>query len=73
MGWLNWLSLAEDISDDGTPTSGDYERHHASRDTDSSDKKTKKAWHQARVDASCDGELNERVENKKKKGLAWWF
>jgi hypothetical protein len=73
MGWFNWLVLAEEIAE---PEEGDGEKI--------SDKRapgfcgvSKDEWeaaaHAGRVDASCDGELQERVENKKKKGLAWWF
>jgi hypothetical protein len=74
MGWFNWTVLAEDIADEdeGQPSTGHYEKRHARTETGASSSQVKSAWHQARVDASVSGDLDERVENKKKQNKSWW-
>jgi hypothetical protein len=72
MGWFNYVVLAEDISDDGKPTTGHYELSHAKKETGATNSQSKNAWHQARVDASVSGDLPERVENKEQQGKSWW-
>jgi hypothetical protein len=74
MGWFNWTVLAEDIADkdEGKPSTGHYEQHHARTETGATNNQARSAWHQARVDASASGDLNERVENKNKQNKPWW-
>ena len=72
MGWFNWLVLAEEIAE---PEEGDGKRLTDKRAPGflgiTQDEWTK-AKHQGNVDASLEGELDERIERKLKQGKSWW-